>query len=358
MANPHTNHPAPAWAESKGALATFAFWAVPTILGVLAAAALQLWVIFPRMGAGSADLDRCIALGELYREGLSDQPTVVCIGDSVSVEGIDASVVAANAPPGWRILNAALNGGDRLEQAVMLPALAKAQPTYVVWTCRAMYLGAPPADLHADRAAAYRIADFPEAWPQDWITSKTPGLTEDLMGSLTGPKVKSELHFRTSLIHATDQKIKGILKGGSFRAADAADWGAPFQMNISITGPRLDRHLEALRDEHAERIGKGKQVREYERMVELLAAAGVRPVLVVAPVHPAIREKGWFEPEVTELRALAAKLAAANGGVFIDASDLLTAEDFADGQHPGASGRQKLSALIGSKLPAPTGGGR
>ena len=63
MAEKYLNDPAPAWAESQGALRTFAFWGVPTLLGLALAVALQLFVIFPRMGAGSADLDRCVALG-------------------------------------------------------------------------------------------------------------------------------------------------------------------------------------------------------------------------------------------------------------------------------------------------------
>jgi hypothetical protein len=357
MAEKHLSDPAPAWAESQGALRTFAFWGLPTLLGLALAVALQLLVIFPRMGAGSADLDRCVALGSLYANGLSDQPTVVCIGDSVSVEGIDAAILSANAPKGWRVLNAALNGGDRLEQAVMIPALAKAKPTYVVWVCRAMYLGAPPADLHPDRAAAYRIADFAQAWPADWLTPQTPGMTAELVETLTGSKLRSQIHFRTSLTNAADQKIKSVLKGGSFRAALPDDWNAPFQMNISIDGKRLETHLEALRTEHAERIGKGKQPGEFERLVNHLGAAGVRPIIVVAPVHPTIRERGWFDPEVGELKALGAKLAESHGGILIDASELLTAEDFADGQHPGKTGREKLSALIGSRVPAPAGGG-
>ncbi|MCC6971436.1 MAG: hypothetical protein IT434_14575 [Phycisphaerales bacterium] len=347
---PH--HVAAAWAESKGAWRTFLFWAIPTLIGLAFSAAFQLGFLLPKFGTGSSDLDRCIELAKLYDQGLSDEPTVVFIGDSLTVEGIDASAVAA-AAPGWRVLNAALNFGDRIDQEIMTPSLAKARPALVVWLSRPMQLGAAKANLHADRAAAYRVGDFPRDWPQGWLSARSDGLSSGLYATLDGSEWMARAHFHTWLINASYQRLRNNLRRGNIRSTAAGDWIAPYQMVASIAGDRLERHIEAIKREHEDRLARGRFPDSYQRIVRHLADAGARPVIVLAPIHPHIRARGWFDSDTAEFTKFATELAASTNALFLDTSALLDAQDFADGQHPAAAGRAKLSEFIGKQLPPP-----
>lgn len=349
---PHHNAVATVWAESKGAWRTFLFWTIPTLVGLAFSAAFQLGFLLPKFGTGSSDLDRCIELSKLYDQGFAAEPTVVFIGDSLTVEGIDAPAVSA-AAPGWRVVNAALNFGDRIDQEIMAPSLAKARPALVVWISRPMQLGAAKTMLHADRAAAYRVGDFPRDWPEGWLNARSDGLNPGLFATLDGPAWMARTHFHTWLINASYQRLRNHLRRGSIRSTPAADWLAPYQMITSITGDRLERHLEAVRREHEDRLARARLPDSYQRILRLLADAGTRPVIVLAPIHPHIRARGWFDSNTAEFRKFATELAASTNGLFIDASALLDAQDFADGQHPAAAGRAKLSEFIGKQLPPP-----
>lgn len=349
---PHHSAVAAAWADSKGAWSTFVFWSVPIIIGLALSAAFQLGFLLPKVGTGSSDLDRCIELSRLYDSGFATEPTVVFIGDSLTVEGIDASAVSAVAP-GWRVINAALNFGDRIDQEIMIPSLAKARPALVVWLSRPMQLGAAKSNLHPDRAAAYRVGDFPREWPDGWLNARSDGLTPGLFSTLDGSAWMARAHFHTWFINASYQRLRNFLRRGNIRTTAAADWVAPYQMVTSITGDRLERHLEAIRREHEDRLTRGRFPDSYQRIIRLLADAGARPVIVLAPIHPRIRERGWFDSDAAKFKEFATELAASTHGLFLDASALLDAEDFADGQHPGTSGRAKLSEFIGRRLPPP-----
>lgn len=350
---PHHQAMAAAWAESIGARRTFAFWVMPMLLGFALSAGFQLGVLLPKYGTGSADLDRCIELGKLYERGFADQATVVFIGDSISVEGIDAAAVALNTPPGWRVINAALNNGDRIDQAIMAPALAEARPTLVVWVSRPMQLGAARGKLNADRVAAYRVGDFASHWPDGWLTARSSGLSPELLDVLDGPMLPARAHFHTWLLNASHQRIRAFMRRGAFRLSAADEWSTPYQMIVPISGARLEQHLEAIRREHTERLAGGRDPEEFAKILRLLADAGTRPVIVLAPIHPNIRARGWFDSDTAEFRKFATELAASTNGQFLDASALLDAQDFADGQHPAAAGRAKLSEFIGKQLPPP-----
>lgn len=341
------------WAESVGALRTFTFWALPMLVGFALSAGFQLGVLLPKFGTGSLDIDRCVEISKLYQRGFADQPTVVFIGDSVSVEGIDAAAVAINAPSGWRVINAAINNGDRIDQAIMAPALAKARPEMVVWVSRPMQLGAARGKLNADRAAAYRVGDFTSHWSRGWLNAKSSGLSPELMEAMEGSRLLAQAHFHTWLLNASHQRIRAFLRRGAVRMSAADEWDAPYQMITSISGVRLEQHLEAIKREHNERLAGGRDPEEFAKIIRLLADAGVRPVVVLAPIHPRIRERGWFDSDAAKFKEFATELAASTHGLFLDASALLDAEDFADGQHPGTSGRAKLSEFIGRRLPPP-----
>jgi len=318
----HLEHAAPSWAERQGWFRTLLFCLGVPALGLALAVVLQTTTIFHVLKTGSKDLDRCVEISKLYDTSMADTPTVVCIGDSVSVEGLDGSIIKSQLPQDWRVYNAALNGDDLMAAMVMTP----------------------------------KLAGFSSAW-----TSELPFGAEGVISAknrelLHANQARAKLHFRTALMNSVNEGVKNKLKGSSVRKSSPSDWSAPFNMTFSISGERLERHIQTLKEEHDLRMNVAKPD-IYSGIIRQLRAGGAKPVMVLAPIHPIIRERGWFDQGASTYRTLASQLATETGGLFLDASDLLNGEDFADGQHPNESGRAKLSAFIGRSIAAASAGG-
>ncbi len=327
----------------------FASCMLPTAAGVAAAVAFHLFVVLACLGTGSPDLNRMIALGQRLDEGSPTTPTVVFIGDSVTVEGIDASIVESATGGGWKALNFGLNGADRAELDVIVPKVARLRPAAVCIVMRPLSIAAPPA-VNIDGAHAYNLGGFPAAWPEGWIRPDTPGLPPEQQEALSGSRLESQLHFRTAIMEMINAGLRAKLRSG-VRIAPIDDWTAPYNLTISIEGATLDNHIRALDTELQEAIREGteRHERDFERLVSHLAAAGIKPVLVASPIHPRLREA--FGPTADRMRTLGPSWAASHGGAWIDATTLLDETGFADGQHPNRKGREALSSFIGTNMP-------
>lgn len=339
------------FAATLSPMSAFAHCFIPTLIGLGLALAIHLGVILPRFGTGSTDLNRMVDLGRRLDARLDDVPTLAFIGDSVTVEGIDAREVAKAAPAGWRVLNLGINGCDRAELDVIVPKLAKAAPKAVCIVLRSLSIAQPP-DVEVDGAYAYNLGGFATAWPADWIESDTPGVPPEKVAMLTKPRLEAEIHFRTAIQQLINNRLRARFRAG-IKASGTDDWDAPFNMTASISGTTLDSHIKVLGEELLEGVKNGttRHERDLEKLINRLAASGCMPVLVSAPIHPRLRET--FGPTAARVRELATSMAAAHGGLYADATLLLDETGFADGQHPSEKGRMLLSAFIGSKLPAP-----
>ena len=133
-----------AFAERFSAPVAFAWCAVPTLLGLALAVAAQLGYLLPRFGTGSSDLNRMVALGLHLERPYQASAVAAAVGDSVTVEGIDAGIVASNAPSGWTVENIGINGCDRAEVNVILPRVLRAKPRAVIFVLRPLSIAAPP----------------------------------------------------------------------------------------------------------------------------------------------------------------------------------------------------------------------
>ncbi|MEI7658018.1 MAG: hypothetical protein WCK33_08140 [Phycisphaerae bacterium] len=347
---PHAHAPIP-FAQGLSPAKAFAFCFLPTAAGLGLAVAFHLFVVLRVLGTGSPDLNRMVALGLRLDEPPPKEPTLVFIGDSVTVEGIDASTVAKATGGAWKVLNFGLNGADRAELDVIVPKVATMKPAATCIVMRPLSIAMPPA-INIEGAHAYNLGGFSHAWPPGWIGTDTPGIPAEQLAALTGTPLQSKFNFRTAIMDMINSGLRARLRSG-VRIAPIDDWNAPFNLTASIGGATLDNHLHALDVELQEAIREGteRHERDFERLVAHLAAAGVKPVLVASPIHPRLREA--FGPTAARMATLAPTWAAAHGGLWIDATTLLDETGFADGQHPNQKGREALSAFIGSKLPPP-----
>ncbi len=333
------------------AISAFLFCFIPVVLGLGAALGVHLKVLMPRFGTGNVDLNRMIEVGHRLDTPLSDKPSLVFIGDSVTVEGIDSTIVAKNSPAGWRVFNFGINGCDRAELDVIVPKVVKSQPKAICIVLRPLSIAMPP-DVEVDGAYAYNIGGFPQAWPSNWIASDTPGVPPEIVARLQSSNLKAQAHFRTSFQQMINNKLRAKFRAG-IKASRSDDFDAPFNMTASISGDTLDKHINTLAKEIREGIKGGTELHERDlaRLIALVGDAKITPVFISAPIHPRLRDE--FVPTAKRLTALATEWAAKYHGIYADASLLLDDSGFADGQHLNEKGRAALSAFVGSKLPSP-----
>lgn len=331
--------------------AAFAFCFAPLVIGLALAVGFHLKVVLPRFGTGSSDLNRMVELGKRLDTPLTDAPTAVFVGDSVTVEGIDAALVTKAAPAGWRIMNFGINGCDRAELDVIMPKVAKAKPAAVCIVLRPLSIAEPPS-VETDGAYAYNLGGFPAAWPAGWIEADTPGVPPERVAMLTKSTLEAEVHFRTAFQQLINNRLRERFRAG-IKVARADDWNAPFNMTASISGSTLDNHISVLAEEVRLGIkdGTSRHERDLERLIRLLADSGVRPILISSPIHPRLRES--FGPTAARLRELATGWAKQYNGVYADGSLILDETGFADGQHLNEKGRGLLSAFVGANMPPP-----
>jgi hypothetical protein len=343
--------------------------AIPSLVGLALAAAVSVWILFPKLGTGSTDQDRKIAIGALLDAGFvpdaQDRRTLVCLGDSVSVAGLDAAAIelAGNdaSSPRWRVLHLGINGCNRTGLDVIVPLVARAKPD------AACVLLIPesvvePFPLPVDSAYAYNLGGFVGAWPDGWMDSPRPGISADAMVGLRASPLSATLHFRNAPQTAVNLGLRARFRAG-IRPPRFDDWVAPFELAQSISGATLEGHLRQIATETVAKASGGTELHEQdlERDLMELRRAGVYLVLVAGPIHPELRAA--LSPYAERVRVVCERVlnatiekpsadagALSSVGIFIDASNALTAEDFADALHPNASGRAKLSQLIGAGL--------
>jgi hypothetical protein len=317
----------------------------------LAGAAIAFWllvtVLIPTIGVG--DVQRIIDLGAALESPLPQEPTAAIIGNSVLIEGINASMVAEAAPPGWHARNFAINGCDLTEQQILLPRLIETGPEVIVMVIRPIDVGAV-TDVNLSKLHAYSLSGFTSSFPEGYAAERLPGLSDESRSALLSTRFDSLLHFRRAPLTTAESLASTIARRGTAtRMTD--DWNEPANLTGSISGARLDRHFRVVAEERAKRIAGGETAgaEHIERAARDLRDAGITPVIVVAPIHPQM--PGQSVEALARLRSLLADLSDRYGAITGDAHDMLGAEDFADAIHPNAQGRQKLSAYIGSLLP-------
>ena len=324
---------------------------VSPLAGVALAYLVLIRVFLPTIGVGGTQTQRIVDLSSQLDQGLGSDPAVAIIGNSIVVEGVSASQIQQAAPPGWSVWNFSVSGCDVTEQHLILPRLIRADPEIVVLVLRPIDVGTV-GDVDTNKLHAYSLAGYPEAFPDHYDPTYLPGLSEESWQILRGSDHDSELFFRRSPVTFLEQIGFSLLRQGRVDLSTGG-WDQPSNLTASISGSRLDRHFRVVIENGLERVpdGEASGAEHIARMVETLYSSGIQAVLVVAPIHPDIPER--HESSYEQLLSLLSDLSDRYGCITADASDLLSAEDFADAIHPNAKGRQRFSTFIGNVLPEP-----
>ena len=330
------------WAGIVAFLAVVAW----TALGALIGLALTMWVIVPSMGAGN--VERMAALGRHIDTGV--RPDVVLLGTSVTVEGVDAATVADELPGHQIVENWAINGCAINEARLIMPKVLTAHPRYVVLNLLPNDLG-EPSDIVLEKAYGYAVGGFASAWPAADPTEAFPGLTEESARALRSGSIAQAIHFRSTPLDWLNREARMVVRSG-VRRAPVADWDSPHELTADIGGAQLDRHFDAASEAIASRTATetGAGAAMIRALARTITESGACAVVCFAPQHPGLRER--VPGAMDAIRALGAEIEAMPGVVFFDASELLSADEFADAVHPNAAGRDAFSRAVGARIAA------
>ena len=318
-------------------------------LGALLGFVLLAKFLLPVIGLGS--VERIVQLGQHLNARLSPAPTVAFLGNSITREGVDTTIVDSTAPAGWHSQNLAISGCGLSEIRILLPKTLDARPAAVAIGFSPEYMGrVEDFDIDVDKAYAYALAGFVEAWPPDWTRADFPGISEETYAALRSTRFQQDLHFRTALLNSINLEVRLRLRRNELRRTAPDNWTDPYELEFNVRDERLPLHLDAIRRGMESQLVDGSD--SGSQLISTLAAAirraEVTPVLIMLPMHPQLRDR--MQPYVEALRTRLTQIAGEQSGIMIDAIDLLPADEFADALHPNAAGRDTYSRFLGRQL--------
>ncbi len=315
-------------------------------LGVFVAWVVLNSFVLPAVGYPK-DAARVIAISQMLDQHGGKSAAYV-IGNSVGVEGIDAAIVEEVAGGDWAVRNISCNGLGFVTIRAMLPKILRTDvgTIFLVVGPREIDVVHPP---HPDRAYALAIGGFVGDASGQEFEALREWVDEGVLATMYASDRESKLHFRLAPLNIFNEKIRAYLRGG-LRSMRADEWVAPYELAISISGRRLDRHLEetgrtvdeAIRSE--DRSG----ARLLREIASLIHNSGTRLILVVPGLHPSLGERA--APLRQELAALCEELSEQYGAEVVDLTGHLQSEWWADAVHLNEDGRRGLSESLGRSL--------
>lgn len=333
---------------ARASLAVIVRMLVLPALGAVLGFVLLVKVVLPITGVGS--VQRIVELGRHLNEPLTPAPTIAFLGNSITREGIDIRLVEETAPPGWYAQNLAISACGLGELHVLLPKVLAARPAAVAFGLRPEDMGDVDS-FDLDKAYAYALGGFVDAWPKDWTREDLPGIDEPTYEALRSTRLEQQLHFRTAPLNVINQEVRLFFRRG-LRHVAPNNWIDPYELEFNVRDERLQRHINDIGGTMKYHLRGGFE--PGSSLIATLAAeiraAGATPILILLPMHPEYVEE--FAASTDTLRSLLRRVAAQQQGLVIDARDVLAADDYADALHPNAAGRELYSRFLGRAVAA------
>jgi lysophospholipase L1-like esterase len=330
------------------ALGSFARVVLPIAVGIGLGYLLLTQVFLDRISLGR--IQRIIEISRHLESPMPDKPWAVFIGDSLHREGIDTEIVEESASQDLHATNFAVGGFDITEHQILLPRLLHKQPDLIVLSL-SLSVACTIREVDIDKAYAYAHAGFVEYWPEDWDVTQFTGIGEASYDALRSSPLRQHLYFRTAPVNSFDHGLRLRLRSG-LRPEYVSDFERPHEYVADVNKRALDEHLTKVN----QTIGRcnpradDRRLAGYQKVIELISAGGAKPILVINPIYPAVREQA-DEYLAYAVPFLSPSLAR-TGGAIIDTRALLSEEQFVDATHPNSKGRAVLSRAVGQQLPA------
>lgn len=318
------------------------------LLGAAGGFLVLVYVLLPQLGLGG--VQRIIELGHHLDNRQDRHPAAVFLGDSITREGIDGSIVETAAPRGWHVENLTMSGVSINELKIMLPKVLQTHPNLVVLAFGPTNLMAAD-NMPVDKAYAYAMAGFIDAWPRRFPLEDFPGLSRESYEALFSSTFQQRIFFRTAPTNWLNGRLRAMLRK-DIRSDAEADWIRPFAMLGPVSGPALAWHIDLFK-QNLETLPQDVVAQRTSGIRHLVAAvseSGATPLLTILPVHPQLRDDAAVI--LSDLRPLLRQLAQVHRGIIVDAADILTEEQFADAIHPDTQGREIYSLMVGRHFPS------
>jgi hypothetical protein len=321
--------------------------ALPLLLGAtIGYLILNVWV---NQGGDLGRVQRIVEMGRHLETPRPANPWVVFIGNSVTRDGIDGSLVEQAASGEIHAENLALGGFNLNEHRVALPKLLAAKPEAVVFGLSPL-ISCAYRKFPLDKAYAYAHAGFVDAWPMEMPKASFVDLDSECYAALISSKREQRMHFRTTPLTSFNHHARNRFRSG-LRSDFTSDFVHPFEYLGSIGGSLLDTHIDKIREAFlgCERGDAEPSLAALSDLFKDVAESDVMPIAMLLPIHP--RLQNLSNPRLDQIAVRLKTNLGGRLGSLVDLRELLNESQFADALHPNAAGRALLSRTIGQKLP-------
>lgn len=274
------------------------------------------------------------------------QLAVVVTGDSVTMNGVNARLLGAELQPQQEAWNVGSPGQQLAESLFVADMLPRSVHTLVV--------GLLPGDLAARsttlpeaRYLFYRISGYrPSAEALDVARHLRAPALFDLM---TEPQWVATLSGRGMIRISGDLTIRSYLRRDLDleRAHSDLYFPAPYRQRISEEA--LAHAINLAYASRGSFTPSQERLELLMRLRAMLARRGQRLVIVVMPEHPraiALTSAGYY----AQLAQYEQQLRNDYHFELLDLHDRLGELDFVDQIHPGGSGSERITQMIGAAL--------
>ena len=276
------------------------------------------------------------------------------IGSSIAVEGIDADLLDQTLDNGTSTYNLGIVGFTPVEALMLEPAFKAGNPQTVVIGIDAMGFGIDKAgsrdkeSIDFEKLQAYRATDS--------VAKMNSQARAELLENILLPKEKAIIESdyvryligcRSLPIFFTESKFRELMRKGLRTQGVVTNFKSPWMLKFNLTGDPKERIISSA-IEMVERLSfdeNNRNIKALRALARLLRAENISLILVIWPVHPRILGN-LSATLMNKTDATLKEIAQKNECMYLNYSNLLADNDFADALHPNVEGRAKLSTNL------------
>lgn len=325
------------------------------VAAVLAGAALA-WLLSPTIfRALPSDLTRTAVILDALNDP-QQQPEIVSLGNSVVMAGVDMARLSDELSTHPRGLNLSSTGQAPLESYLyyqLLPDSVEVLLQFFDVTSVTTLNVLDEQKYNAFHMFGYR--------PDEVTRTRLTQLFDRRMGDiLEKSDLQQRFESRWAIRQLADTIARQVLRPGLELDRSVYD--------LSHPNPYADKLDAASMAQALERAFLGNGIREpflvaesklalLQEMNRRARLRGIRLILVIQPVHPERRQYSAddYYLQVADTFAAFSKL---NDVIVLNATDVLTADEFRDEVHPSRAGADTLSSWLAAEINALAEAGR
>lgn len=309
------------------------------LVAIAATGAVTLGAV--RGGFPLGELERIRSVHQFYDRlqkdvGVASKPIALFLGNSVTIEGIDAGLYEQERDGTVQAFNLATTGATFEELALHVPYLKRIKPKQVLIMVHPESLETDKVEIHPRELILYKLLGFTQGEVPEALE---PSDQEYLRSNLLAHILDGRFIFRSTI----EDRIRFRLLS-SLRRTDN-EFKIPATYTVSLSTDQIQMILRRLNLRKGPFAPKPGHERNLRFVIRELKEQGIAVTVIAAPIHPLyVQERG--KNAVEEFLDWLRNTTLDAGAQFLDASSLLDSSDFIDHFHPNGTGRATLSKFI------------